>query len=116
MTFLVTVATGAVGAYCRYLVSGAIQSRSHSDFPLGTLSANLGGAFLIGLVTGASDLQSTSTLAAVGFLGGFTTYSTWMIETIRLGMPYLRVRAVINLMVTLILGIGLTVAGYSLTT
>jgi CrcB protein len=71
---------------------------------------------LIGLVAGASDLESTLSLAAIGFLGGFTTYSTWMIETIRLGMPQLRLRAVVNLMATLILGIGLTVAGYSLTT
>jgi CrcB protein len=55
-------------------------------------------------------------LAAIGFLGGFTTYSTWMIETIRLGMPQLRPRAIVNLMATLILGIGLTMAGYSLTT
>jgi len=116
MTLLVTMATGAVGAYCRYVVSGAIQVRSRSGFPYGTLTANLSGALLIGLVAGASDLESTLSLAAIGFLGGFTTYSTWMIETIRLGMPQLRLRAVVNLMATLIIGIGLTVAGYSLTT
>ena len=46
---------------------------------------------------------------------GLTTFSTWMIETIRLGIPPLRTRALFNLTITLIAGVALTAAGYSLT-
>lgn len=115
MSILVATVAGALGTICRYLFSGVIQGRSRSDFPVGTLAVNLCGAFLIGLVAGATQLSSTTSLAVVGFLGGFTTFSTWMIETIRLGMPALRARAVGNLTLTLIAGVALTAAGYSLT-
>jgi CrcB protein len=110
---LETAVTGAAGAVCRYLLSGAAQNASRSGFPIGTLTVNLTGALLIGLVAGVGD-GSTWAVVALGFLGGFTTFSTWMIETIRLGMVQLRLRAVVNLTVTLTLGIGLTALGYSL--
>ena len=87
MMLFVTTVAGSIGALCRYLLSGVLQERTRSDFPVGTLAVNLVGAFLLGLVTGTDNLQSTATLTAVGFLGGFTTFSTWMIETIRLGIP-----------------------------
>ena len=113
MILLVTLA-GAFGALVRYLLSGFVQQRD-TDLPVGTLAVNLSGAFLIGIVAGIDDLQSTIALIAVGFLGGFTTFSTWMIETIRLGIPPLRRRAVFNLTTTLIAGMALAAAGYSLT-
>jgi fluoride ion exporter CrcB/FEX len=50
---------------------------------------------------------------AVGFFGGFTTFSTWMIEIIRLGFPR-SFRASSNLLVSLIGGVALAAAGYSL--
>lgn len=115
MTFLVTVLAGALGAVGRYLLSGAVQQRSRSDFPVGTLIVNLAGAFLLGLVAGADNLQSTATLAAAGFLGGFTTFSTWMIETIRLGIRPIRSRSLANLALALLGGVALAAAGYSLT-
>lgn len=114
MILLATLA-GAVGALVRYLLSGVVQQRIDSDLPVGTLVVNLSGALLIGIVAGTDDLQTSATLIATGFLGGFTTFSTWMIETIRLGIPPLRSRALFNLTTTLIAGIALAAAGYSLT-
>jgi CrcB protein len=114
MILLVTLA-GAFGAVVRYLLSGFVQQRIDTDLPVGTLAVNLSGAFLIGIVVGIDDLQSTIALIAVGFLGGFTTFSTWMIETIRLGIPPLRSRSLFNLTTTLIAGVALAAAGYSLT-
>lgn len=114
MILLATLA-GAVGALVRYLLSGVVQQRIDSDLPVGTLVVNLSGAFLIGIVAGTDDLQSSATLIMTGFLGGFTTFSTWMIETIRLGIPPLRSRALFNLTTTLIAGVALAAAGYSLT-
>jgi fluoride exporter len=112
---VLTTLSGAVGALSRYLLSGLVQQRLDSDLPVGTLAVNLSGALLIGVVVGIDDLQSTATLIAAGFLGGFTTFSTWMIETIRLGIPPLRSMALINLVITLIAGVALAAAGYSLT-
>ncbi|MEX0864190.1 MAG: CrcB family protein [Acidimicrobiia bacterium] len=115
MRFLLVVVTGALGGLCRYVVSGVVQRSSRSDLPVGTLCVNLFGAILLGLVAGTDDLQSMATLAAGGFLSGFTTYSTWMIETIRLGMPPINRGALTNLALNLLAGVALAAAGYSLT-
>jgi len=111
----VAVIAGAVGALCRYLLSGFVQERIDSHLPVGTLAVNLSGAFLLGLVAGIDNLEGGMTLTAAGFLGGFTTFSTWMVETIRLGIPPLRARALANLTIALIAGVALVAAGYSLT-
>ncbi|HSL25504.1 MAG TPA: CrcB family protein [Acidimicrobiia bacterium] len=116
MTLLVASIAGAAGALCRYVVSGWMQQHTQSDFPVGTLTVNLTGSLLLGLVAGADHLQTTTALAVVGFLGGFTTFSTWMIETIRLGFPARRsTRALANLVLTLAAGVALAAASYSLT-
>jgi CrcB protein len=113
MTLLVASVAGAVGAVCRYAVSGWAQRISRSDFPVGTLAVNLVGSLLLGVTAGTDQLDSTTSLMAVGFFGGFTTFSTWMIETIRLGFPR-SFRAWSNLLVSLIGGVALAAAGYSL--
>jgi len=113
MLFVTTIA-GAFGALCRYLLSGIVQERTRSWFPVGTLAVNLAGAFLLGVVAGTDNLQTTATQAAVGFLGGFTTFSTWMIETVRLGMSPATWRAAANLVLSLFVGVALAAAGYSL--
>jgi len=82
MILLIASATGALGAIMRYLVSGWVQEATGTDFPAGTATVNLVGSFLLGLVVGNGSVDSALTLTAVGFLGGFTTFSTWMIETI----------------------------------
>jgi len=113
MSLLAASVAGAVGAMLRYVVSGWVQGRSRSDFPFGTLTINLVGSFSLGLVVGAGHPESMVTLAVVGFLGGFTTYSTWMVETIRLGATSRR--GVINLASSLIAGVAVAALGYILT-
>ena len=66
-------ALGALGALGRFTVDGAVSARWPSDFPSGTLVVNLSGGFVLGLLVG------------LGLLGGYTTFSTWMVETERLG-------------------------------
>jgi CrcB protein len=112
---LVMSLSGALGALVRYLVSGLVQERTRSDFPIGTLTVNLTGAFVLGVVAGVGDGQTVPTMALVGFLGGFTTFSTWMVETIRLGLTPFRSRALANLAISLLAGVALAVAGFSLT-
>jgi CrcB protein len=115
LTFLVATAAGAVGAVLRYVISGVIQRRTGSGLPLGTLIVNLGGAYLLGMVAAVDNLESSSTLAFAAFLAGFTTFSTWMIETVRLGSSPFQLRPIANLLITLLFGVILCAAGYGLT-
>lgn len=116
MTLLITAATGSLGALCRYLLTGFVQNRVESLLPVGTATVNLIGAFSLGLVAGAGDLNASGTLALAGFLGGFTTFSTWMVETVGLGVtPRPRLRAVSNLTLTLLAGVTLAAIGFNLT-
>jgi fluoride exporter len=113
MSFMTLSIAGAVGAVCRYAISGWIQTRHQSGFPLGTLVVNIAGSFGLGLALGFGALESLPVLAAIGFLGGFTTFSTWMIESLGLGLPSMR--AALNLALSLLGGVLAVVAGFMLT-
>ena len=80
---LVVAAAGALGAVCRYLIGGLMQSRVGWEFPP-ELVVNLAGSFVMGLIVASSSGRGWS-VVAVGFLE-FTTFS-WMVETLRLGLP-----------------------------
>ncbi|MDW7773225.1 MAG: fluoride efflux transporter CrcB [Desulfobulbaceae bacterium] len=81
---------GFIGAILRYLISGWVQDRSGSvAFPYGTLSVNLIGCFIIGLLTLLVETRSffsveTRSFILIGLLGSFTTFSTFGIETLTL--------------------------------
>jgi CrcB protein len=114
MTLFVASMAGAIGAVARYLISGWIQDAQPSDFPVGTLMVNLIGSLGLGLLVGSPAIDSPLGLGAVGFLGGFTTFSTWMIETIRLG--YRSPQALLNLFLSIFGGLAAALIGLSLTT
>ncbi len=110
------VVAGGLGGVARYWLSGVVQRRASSAFPWGTLSVNVLGAFVLGVVVARADGTARDVLAA-GFVGGFTTFSTWMVETVGLvadGGVGTR-RGAINLAVTAVVGtiafvVGVTVA------
>ena len=85
---LLVIAAGGLGAVSRFVVDGAIRSRSGSSYPLGTLVINISGSLILGLLTGltiAHLLPDTGRLVVgTGFLGGYTTFSTASFETVRL--------------------------------
>jgi len=115
MTLLIIAVAGSVGALARYGVSGVVQRRTRSQMPIGTAVVNLVGALVLGLVIGAGFSSSIS-IAVVGFTGGFTTFSTWMVETVRLGLlPTPTVRSMLNLVVVPTAGVLLAAFGYYLT-
>lgn len=85
--FLIGVG-GAAGALARYAVAATIQSRIPSTFPWGTFVVNVSGCFVMGVVASVLLDRVTSPiglrfLLAVGFLGAYTTFSTFELETFR---------------------------------
>ncbi|MGH7416860.1 MAG: fluoride efflux transporter CrcB [Candidatus Rokuibacteriota bacterium] len=90
MTRLLLVCLGgAVGTGARYLLGGLVVRWLGADFPYGTLLINVLGSFLVGLVqqVGLSTLLIPDTLRLVltiGVMGGFTTYSSFSYETLKL--------------------------------
>ena len=86
LLMLVSLA-GGLGAVARFLLDGAITRRSTLSFPVATLSVNVTGSFLLGALVqanAAADLAVLTAVAGVGFLGGFTTFSTASVELVGL--------------------------------
>lgn len=97
---------GGLGAVGRFLLDGAVARRVGSAFPFGTLAVNLSGAFVLGVLVGAAVSGDAYRLLGIGLLGGYTTFSTWALESHRLaedGRPRL---AAANFAVSLVLGVG----------
>jgi fluoride exporter len=117
VTILVTVAAG-IGAVARYLVDGAVQRRTNSPFPFGTLAVNLTGSFVLGLLVGLSAhhglATSTGAVLGAGFAGGYTTLSTWAWESIALAERGARSASTLNVIGSLGLGMAAGAAGLGL--
>jgi CrcB protein len=76
---------GGVGSTLRFVLDGAVQTRVRSGFPFGTLAVNLSGAFLLGVFVGLVLRDDAFRLLGTGLIGGYTTFSTWALESHRLG-------------------------------
>lgn len=88
MTLFVVGLGGAAGAVSRYLASGWVQSLAGTFFPWGTLAVNVSGSLALGFsmvwlqaTVASPELRS---LVTIGFLGSFTTFSTFSYETLAL--------------------------------
>ena len=120
MTLLLVALGAAVGAPLRYFTDRTVQARHDSVFPWGTLTVNVVGSLLLGLILGgaAAGGVSPAIVAAlgVGFCGALTTYSTFGYETVRLAEQGSVLYGFGNIVVSLTAGLaaawlGLTVAG-----
>lgn len=78
------VCAGALGALCRYELGGWLHRRTGSTAPVGTAAVNLIGAAALALLTASPLGAGWQRVLGTGFLGGFTTFSTWMVETTNL--------------------------------
>jgi fluoride exporter len=104
---------GAVGAACRYLVDTAVTARLGDRLPWGTLAVNLLGSAAFGLLAGlaAATPDDLEALLGVGFCGAFTTASAVAWETLALLERSQPSRAVANLGLSVLGGLGLATAG-----
>lgn len=111
---------GFAGAICRYLVSDISQKLFNNPFfPYGTLTVNVTGCLLIGLLGGLAETRHFFTpeiraLILIGFLGGFTTYSTFGYEIFNLVRGGQLVPALTNMMLHLSLGFIAVWFGFSM--
>ena len=112
LTWVGVAFCGALGAVARFRVDGAVTAALPSDFPLGTLVVNLTGAFALGVLTGAAAPERVAFLAGTGFMGGYTTFSTWMVESERLGENGNVVGLLANLWISLLLGLAVAALGW----
>ena len=119
MTALLAVlVAGFAGAVGRQLGFSAIQERVSTKFPVGILVVNLSGAFVLGLLFGLDVTKAWPHWLAVGaqtgFIGAYTTYSTWAVDSLTLARSGTPRQAVLNLVGSLIAGVLLAWAGASL--
>lgn len=108
---------GSLGAVVRYLLSRAYPVRP-GHLPGGILIVNVVGSAVAGVALGLAERAALSAdwrlVIVTGFCGGLTTFSTWSVETIELVDGGRWRAAVLNVLVTLVLGFGAAGAGYLL--
>jgi CrcB protein len=104
-------ALGGLGALARLLLDALVSTNTAGRFPLGTLTVNLSGAALLGLLAGLALRGDSYLLAGTAAIGSYTTFSTWMLETHRLAEEESRLLLAANLLASLALGLGATALG-----
>lgn len=102
---------GGLGSVARFMVDRAVGRRVARAFPYGTLTVNLTGALLLGLVTGLALSHEVALLVGTALLGGYTTFSTWMLETQRLTEERQVWPAAANVLLSIALGLCGALAG-----
>jgi fluoride exporter len=102
---------GGMGALMRFALDGFVAERARSEFPFGTFAVNISGAFLLGLVGGAALRGDALLLVGTATLGSYTTFSTWMLESERLGQLQRTSLVWCNIGVSLVAGFGAVVLG-----
>ena len=112
-------AGGAAGTLSRYWLSGVAQRLAGSGFPLGTFAVNMLGCLLFGAVWGVFENRmlpgsEMRLLVLTGFMGAFTTFSTYMFETAELVKYGQMALALLNVVGQSVAGLVLVLAGIAL--
>jgi CrcB protein len=115
MTIVLVFVGAMLGAPLRYLTDRAVQARHDSLFPWGTFSVNISGCLILGAFAGAGTALPGPLLALLGtgFCGGLTTYSTFSYETLRLVEQKAYFYAAMNIIVSVIAGLGAALIAYT---
>ena len=103
---------GGVAAAARFAIDAEIAARAESPFPLGILAVNLSGAFVLGVVAGRRCTARRWSIVAGGGIGSFTTFSTWILDSHRLGEAGLARLARLNIVLSLLAGFAALALGH----
>jgi CrcB protein len=121
MTWIAVAVGGALGSMARYAVSVVtLRTAPQYAIPFATFCVNVVGCFVIGLFAGrlaqqpASDSAELRAFVFVGILGGFTTFSTFALDTLTLTQSGMRVLAVLNVAGQVIIGLLIARAGWAI--
>jgi fluoride exporter len=115
-TALLVALGAALGAPARWALDRAVQARHGSRFPWGTFVVNVSGSLALGVLLGLVDGGSSPLVAVLGtgFLGAFTTYSTFAVETLRLVEGRATRVALANVVLSVAAGTAAALAGWFL--
>src|SRR5882757_81132 len=118
MILLVAIG-GAVGSIARYLMASSIQTATGWEFPIGTVLVNILGCFLIGilyvlLVARPDPRHELRALLMVGVMGGFTTFSSFSLETVTMATNGNYTGATLNVVISVAACLVGTVLGVTL--
>ena len=120
MTFLWVALGGALGSVTRYALSGIAVRWLGAGFPYGTLFVNVTGSFTIGLLAALAAADGRPSLGAdarafllVGVLGGFTTFSSFSLETLNLARSGALAPAMLNVAGSVVLCLGAVSFGFA---
>lgn len=105
---------GFFGAISRFAINQWTRKRFREDLPIGTLTVNLLGSFLLGIFIGAQLHQYWQLLFGIGFMGAFTTFSTFKLESIQLWHKEKQKNLILYWAVSYTIGIVLAFLGIKL--
>jgi CrcB protein len=111
LTWAGVVIIGGTGSVLRFLVDRAVGERVGRAFPFGTLTVNITGSAVLGLVSGLALDHDAALLAGTAAVGSYTTFSTWMLESQRLGEERQTGIAAANIVVSVVLGLAAVLLG-----
>ena len=115
MSVLLVGIGGILGGLTRFQLGKMISEKSATTFPAGTFLINITGALLLGILVGAGSEGYWYQLLGDGFLGTYTTFSTFMYESVQLFRDNEKRSAIVYIVCSLLLGIAGFTAGFAIT-
>nr|WP_246851513.1 fluoride efflux transporter CrcB [Patulibacter sp. SYSU D01012] len=111
MLWLGVALLGGVGAVLRYAVDEAVRRRVAGPFPAGILVVNVSGTLVLGLLAGLALPHDAALLLGTALVGAYTTFSTWMLDTVGAASRGMVAVAAANVVLSLALGVAAAALG-----